>query len=678
MMKFEEIKAKFGDLIEKDSGDHFQCKCPGHKDNHASLSVSRGDRGQTLIKCHAGCNLARILTPMGLTAKDLFENDKPKDTNKKADPVIARYDYQDATGKIVFRVERKQSKKFVQCRPDPNKTGKWIYDLNNVNRVLYHLPDLLAASSTAWVFLAEGEKDVDNLCKSGYVATTNAGGAGKWMESYSKTLQGRRVCILPDNDDPGRNHALVVGKQLANYAIDIRVLELPDLPQKGDVSDWIAAGNNPTQLAVLVENAPTFAEWAEAKAEKLSESPQAAAQASEIKSKADTWLDALRALGHTFKLSVLEDMVEIDGKRLDDITRSKLYLNMVSRGVSKNYVDDCINVLASENAYHPIKEYLNSLQWDGQNHLGRMLGHIKGDGKKIAYAEGLRPLHHALIGRWLLGCVARALDGDREHAFKHQTPMLVFVGNQGIGKSSLVRWLVSGVGYEFHRESALDPHHPDHIRSAVTKWIWEVSELGASLRKGDRDALKGFITQEWHTYRKPWGKANITKPLLANFVGTVNPEIGFLDDPTGHRRFLPVHITDISREYQSAVDINQLWAQVVAMYRQGESPELSPVEQAALKTTYEEHEVEDPLQTYLRMYFDIEPANANKKTFTAEIINRLRDFGVSISNDPKWAGRRLNDALAPMGLKRELMSINGGKGWGWRGITPNGINPPPR
>lgn len=396
----------------------------------------------------------------------------------------------------------------------------------------------------------------------------------------------------------------------------------------------------------------------------------------EILNRYELWMDTLRSLGRTFKLNVLEDMVEVDGKRLDDIMRSRLYLEMASKGVNKTYADDCINVLASEKTYHPVQDYLNSLKPDGKNHLGLMLGHITGDGKTVEYSTGKQPLHAALITRWLLGCVARALDGDKEHAFKHQTPMLVFVGHQGIGKSSWVRWLVSGIGYEFHRESALDPHHPDHVRSAVTKWIWEVSELGASLRKGDRDALKGFITQEWHTYRKPWGKANITKPTLANFVGTVNPEIGFLDDPTGHRRFLPIHITKIDRDYQNAVDVNQMWAQVVHLYKNGESPELSAPERSAVQAAYTEHEVENPLQTYVQMYFDLDKDDHTKKAFTAEIMNRLRLFGVSISNNPKVAGRELNDALAPLGLKRELMSIAGIKGWGWRGIEPNKMQPP--
>jgi predicted P-loop ATPase len=306
-----------------------------------------------------------------------------------------------------------------------------------------------------------------------------------------------------------------------------------------------------------------------------------------------------------------------------------------------------------------------------------MLNHIRGDDKIVTYPNGdTAQLHWLLIRRWLLGCVARALDGDKEKAFKHQTPMLVLIGKQGLGKSSWVRFLCSGLGSEYHRESPINPHAPDDIRSAVTKWIWEVSELGSSLRKGDRDGLKSFITTEWHTYRKPWGRANITKSTLACLVGSLNNETGFLDDPTGHRRFLPVHITAINHEYAEVISVDQLWAQMVCIYRSGQSPELSPLERAALAATYEEHEVENPLQTYLQQYFIVAPGDTELRCFTADIMMRLQAFGISISNNPKVAGRDINDALAPMGLTRKYLSIDGVKAWGWVGIAPNAKREP--
>lgn len=388
--------------------------------------------------------------------------------------------------------------------------------------------------------------------------------------------------------------------------------------------------------------------------------------------KKDEWMAALASLGHTFALNRLEDTVEIDGRMLDDVTRSEIYLDMISRGVGKTYVDDVLNVAAKDNAYHPVQDYLNGLTWDGEDYLSTMLDYIMGDTRPIVYPDGTsQPLYRIMISRWLLGCVARALEGDKDTPFKHQTPVLVIIGPQGIGKSAWARWLASGLGSQYHQEGGLDPHKIEDRRSMVTKWIWEVPELGASLRRADRDAIKSVLTIEWHTYRKPWGKGNVTKPTLCNFIGSVNPEIGFLDDPTGSRRYLPVTVSLFDRTYSEVVDVDQLWAQLVHLYRNGTKPTLSPVEDAALREVHTEHTIENPLQQYIQMYFDIIPGNEDMKCFTADIISRLRAFNVALHADVKVAGRQIADVLTGMGLERRNTSVGSVKGRAWVGIAAN-------
>lgn len=388
-------------------------------------------------------------------------------------------------------------------------------------------------------------------------------------------------------------------------------------------------------------------------------------------------LQALESLNMTFRLNRLEDNIEVDGKRLDDVVSAEINLGLVDKGFSRPNIADGVTVLAGRNAYHPIEDYLLGLKWDGHNHLRKLMDHLTGDGITIAYDGATVPLYASLFGRWLTGAVARALGVEAANPFRHQTPMLVIIGPQGEGKSSLIRWLVSGVGYEFHRESMINPHSIEDVRSMVTKWIWEVSELGSSLRRGDRDALKSFITQEWHTYRKPWGKHQITKPTLCNLVGTLNRETGFLDDPTGNRRFLPVTINAIDHGYSSCIDVNQLWAQIVELYRTGKTtPELNRAERDALQSVYREHQVENPLATYISMYFDVEPGNESMKCHTATIIHRLHRFGIRMPADLKAAGRELNDVLTPMGLQSGEFRVDGIKGRGWLGIQPNKMIPP--
>lgn len=161
-----------------------------------------------------------------------------------------QYDYTDEQGELLYQVCRAMPKKFFQRRPDGE--GGWINNLQDVRRVLYRLPELLAADESATVFVCEGEKDVDALRKLGLVATTNSGGAGKWRYEYNETLKGRNVVVLPDNDEAGQEHAEQVARSLSGIAASVRIVKLPDLREKGDVSDWLNSGGTAEQLKEIV------------------------------------------------------------------------------------------------------------------------------------------------------------------------------------------------------------------------------------------------------------------------------------------------------------------------------------------------------------------------------------------------------------------------------------------
>jgi hypothetical protein len=233
--------------VKKVGDQQWQARCPAHDDSNPSLSVSIGGDGTILLKCHAGCTLKDICRALKIEVKDLF----PK---KKAtgEPAVV-YDYQDEFGRVLFQVCRFPGKRFRQrCS---NGNGGYTWNLNGVRRVLYHLPELTAATPNKYVFVVEGEKDADRLTKLGLLATCNSGGAGKWRADYNRYLSGRSVVILPDNDDPGRSHAQQVARALANVAKEIRIVSLDDLPVGGDVSDWFETDGNLDQLMLRVKQA---------------------------------------------------------------------------------------------------------------------------------------------------------------------------------------------------------------------------------------------------------------------------------------------------------------------------------------------------------------------------------------------------------------------------------------
>jgi hypothetical protein len=170
--------------------------------------------------------------------------------------MVATYVYRDEVGVELFQKLRYVPKRFVQRRPEGNG---FVYDLDGVRRVPYLLPELLAGVSAGrHIFVVEGEKAADCLVRFGLVSTCGNGGAGKWHYTEREHFKGAHVVALADNDDPGRGHALDVARSLTGLAEDVRLVELPGLPAKGDVYDWFERGHTVEELKVLVRNTPAF------------------------------------------------------------------------------------------------------------------------------------------------------------------------------------------------------------------------------------------------------------------------------------------------------------------------------------------------------------------------------------------------------------------------------------
>ncbi len=242
----------------KESGKGWSALCPAHEDRNPSLSISEGDDGRALIKCHAGCSADSICASLSLKLADLMPQSAPtgkapRDSVRST--VVAEYDYKDESGTVIFQVQRLEPKGFRQRKPKPG--GGWENNVSNVRKLIYRLPELLA-DPNGLVIVVEGEKDVDNLRQLGFLATCNPGGAGKWTGEHSAFLRGRAVVVLPDNDETGRAHAENVAQSLQGIAEAVRIVALPDLPLKGDASDWIAAGGSRDALMGLVKAAPNW------------------------------------------------------------------------------------------------------------------------------------------------------------------------------------------------------------------------------------------------------------------------------------------------------------------------------------------------------------------------------------------------------------------------------------
>lgn len=259
--------------LKKVGQDDYLTLCPFHEDTKPSLSVSAKTGA---YYCH-GCqkkgswthfyarkhglddrrDFGKILAGI---AKDfnLVQVGANTKTPPQRGPIVAVYDYKDAEGNLVYQVCRRDNPKdFSFRRPDGN--GGYVWNMNDTPRLPYRLPEILAAPE---IIVCEGEKDVDNLVRLGFEATTNPGGAGKWRNEYNAHFAKKGIVIFPDNDEPGRKHAKAVAASLNGTAKYIKLIELPGLPHAGDVSDFIARFGKPEEaveaLSKIIAEAPIY------------------------------------------------------------------------------------------------------------------------------------------------------------------------------------------------------------------------------------------------------------------------------------------------------------------------------------------------------------------------------------------------------------------------------------
>jgi hypothetical protein len=168
--------------------------------------------------------------------------------------VVAEYVYRQADGAPYLRVQRTQDKTFWQSHWNGNA---WVRGKPPGPKIPYRLPEMLAAVHDT-VFVCEGEKDADRLTDAGFVATSASEGAGKWTADLNQWFAGKTVHILADNDEQGAKHARQIAESLQGVARELRIINLPELPPKGDISDWLDAGWDAGRLAALCQATPVY------------------------------------------------------------------------------------------------------------------------------------------------------------------------------------------------------------------------------------------------------------------------------------------------------------------------------------------------------------------------------------------------------------------------------------
>lgn len=685
------------DLPDYIARQHPSCKMSGARDSRRCVAVWRGGGNENVSirytggkwkwKDHktgeGGDAIDFLQVVEGLSKKEAYDRAREVTGTERVNPVVVEWPrenvakprvvgqwvYTDEQGiplSRVVRVEpgpRGKAKGYRQEAADG--AGGWRSGegaMSGVRRVPYKLPELLAAkqaTKTLDLYIPEGESCVDRLRAGGLVATCNAEGAGKWTEEHAEYCAGANVnaIVLADNDEAGRKHVTQVVKTLRGRVASIKLIELDGLPQKGDVVDWIDAGNTIDDLRALVAKARELPEHEAGKDDDddRERSPR------NVRANLDTVCAALVAsqpeIG-TIYLETFSGKIRLapgpvmggHDRPLEDTDELRLALYLQRERQMPRATDELVHkaarLIGHANQKDALTDWLDGLAWDKTDRLVTWLVSAYG-------VDETKSMRH--IGpNWLLSMVARAYQPGAK-----VDNMPVLEGKQGIGKSRSLQALVPD---GFYLDGEFKPADKDFTMAAHQAWLVENGEL-AGLNKAAQEDIKRFLSCASDAIRRPYDRSVVRLPRRFVMVGTTN-ESEYLSDPTGARRFWPIACRKADVEWVAA-NRDQLWAEAVYLYKAGiakgviswwNMPEEALAEQEARRMS---HPWEAPILRWLN-----EAGRVHRREFAPDEILR-EAVNQPIERQSRKDQMILSGVLAPLGWTRRRDPVGKGARVNW-------------
>lgn len=614
-MTYEEILSHF--QVKKYGNGKAQALCPAHSDKEASLTITQGNDGKTLLKCHAGCSTESVVLAAGLKMADLFNENRSEEEryriyieSREKRKIEAVYNYVSSiNGEYAYTKIRLEGKKMVF---GILKEGRFNYGLKGRNKKEFNaifgsVPRIKEAiERNEPIFIPEGEKDVNTLIKKGYTAFS-CGGANDWNKNVSELCKDADVIVLSDNDDPGKKLASTVVKDLKGIAKSIKIIvPMPNTP-KADITDYFEAGHTVEEFENLIRNVDDTARIC---ADVLQDQKRDTGKKRAVtqKSKDDVtgglslvfrYLDcnydedgnvkSVKQLVHNFEIVMDKDSRFAGKIRLNEFAQqpylygsvpwenenncrawsshddSALFsLIQADYGLkSRQDFADALKNVSMRNKFHPVRELLDSLTWDGKAHIRKLLPEYLG-------AED-SDYTYQVMRLWMLGAVSRVYKPGNKFDYT-----IILQGSQGIGKSTFLKLMALDDSWFNDSLDSLDSDKA--VQSLTGSWIIELAELKSLARTaGGVESVKRFLTATQDKYRIPYERRADTFYRQCVFAGTTNKD-DFLQDETGNRRFLIVQ-TGVKKPSKSLFvseamdDIKQAWAEAVYIWK-NENPSL--------------------------------------------------------------------------------------------------------
>lgn len=302
-------------------------------------------------------------------------------------------------------------------------------------------------------------------------------------------------------------------------------------------------------------------------------------------------------------------------------------------GMGSNLFLDFVGKLARSKPVNPVADWIDSKPWDQVDRLPNFYATVT---PQQGFALEVRDF---LLYRWLLSCVAAALEHDRFSG----RGVLTLQGEQGIGKTRWLRRLVPEpmTNDWVKLDHLLDGNNKDSLYSAVTNWIVELGELDSSFRR-DVGRLKGVLTRDCDKLRLPYARSAIELPRRTVFAATVN-EWNFLVDPTGNTRWWTIPVEKLDHNHE--IDMQQVFAQIAVSYREGAQWWLDDGEASILNALNKRHQAASVIEERIRERIDEKDKNARSMT-ASKVLEEL-GFRNPSNAQAKEAGAVLRSLYGP-------------------------------
>ncbi len=345
--------------------------------------------------------------------------------------------------------------------------------------------------------------------------------------------------------------------------------------------------------------------------------------------------------------AIFKDGIRISKQEANEIPTT-LYSDFCDKykGININLIGLYLNTIAKKHKYNPVLDLFNANEWDKQDHL-----------TEVYKVLGINPedkLSRSIILKWFWQ--GHALLRNNEVNPFGADGVLTLTGNQGIGKTTVIRhFSIMGTPEFFREGQKLSSFDKDTERRCITTWIAELGEIDTTFKFADMGMLKAFITKSFDEYRLPYGREDEQSARRANFAATVNGD-KFLIDPTGNRRFWTVPVKNVDLDGLKKINALQVWLQVWEQYAKHnlQGFRLTKEEQKQLSERNEQHE--KGIVSEAEILDILDEARAKNYEFIYMTVSEFKGKYNSLRN---YSVTQIGKVLDKLGIEQTKKKING-------------------